>query len=284
MELTLLGAFLGGALSLLSPCSAMLLPAFFAYAFSSPGALIARTGVFFLGLATSLVPLGLLAGTVGAWVTLHRDGLMTAAAIVVIVLGVAMLLGVRLPAMTRQRGAKSTSIASVYALGTVYGLAGVCAGPLLGAALTMAAYGGNALLGGVVMLVFAAGMALPLLLLALLWERVPGVRRLVRPRELVIGRWRNAWSSVIGGAITVGIGVLLLATRGTSTLGSMLGYSEQARLEGWVQHASAAIPNWVFLVVVLTAGGLWFAVRQALRRDPEPPLAAPAGTGAGEPR
>ena len=284
MELTLLGAFLGGALSLLSPCSAMLLPAFFAYAFSSPGALIARTGVFFLGLATSLVPLGLLAGTVGAWVTLHRDGLMTAAAIVVIVLGVAMLLGVRLPAMTRQRGAKSTSIASVYALGTVYGLAGVCAGPLLGAALTMAAYGGNALLGGVVMLVFAAGMALPLLLLALLWERVPGVRRLVRPRELVIGRWRNAWSSVIGGAITVGIGVLLLATRGTSTLGSMLGYSEQARLEGWVQLASAAIPNWVFLVVVLTAGGLWFAVRQALRRDPEPPLAVPAGTGAGEPR
>jgi thiol:disulfide interchange protein len=195
-----------------------------------------------------------------------------------------MLLGVRLPAMTRQRGAKSTSIASVYALGTVYGLAGVCAGPLLGAALTMAAYGGNALLGGVVMLVFAAGMALPLLLLALLWERVPGVRRLVRPRELVIGRWRNAWSSVIGGAITVGIGVLLLATRGTSTLGSMLGYSEQARLEGWVQLASAAIPNWVFLVVVLTAGGLWFAVRQALRRDPEPPLAVPAGTGAGEPR
>jgi cytochrome c biogenesis protein CcdA len=284
VELTLLGAFLGGALSLLSPCSAMLLPAFFAYAFSSPGALIARTGVFFLGLATSLVPLGLLAGTVGAWVTLHRDGLMTAAAIVVIVLGVAMLLGVRLPAMTRQRGAKSTSIASVYALGTVYGLAGVCAGPLLGAALTMAAYGGNALLGGVVMLVFAAGMALPLLLLALLWERVPGVRRLVRPRELVIGRWRNAWSSVIGGAITVGIGVLLLATRGTSTLGSMLGYSEQARLEGWVQLASAAIPNWVFLVVVLTAGGLWFAVRQALRRDPEPPLAVPAGTGAGEPR
>jgi hypothetical protein len=127
-------------------------------------------------------------------------------------------------------------------------------------------------------------MALPLLLLALLWERVPGVRRLVRPRELVIGRWRNAWSSVIGGAITVGIGVLLLATRGTSTLGSMLGYSEQARLEGWVQLASAAIPNWVFLVVVLTAGGLWFAVRQALRRDPEPPLAVPAGTGAGEPR
>ena len=42
MNLTLLGAFLGGILTLLSPCSVMLLPAFFAYAFSSPGALLAR--------------------------------------------------------------------------------------------------------------------------------------------------------------------------------------------------------------------------------------------------
>ncbi|WP_024356280.1 cytochrome c biogenesis CcdA family protein [Leucobacter chironomi] len=284
MELTLLGAFLGGTLTLLSPCSAMLLPAFFAYAFSSPGALIARTGVFFLGLATSLVPLGLLAGSVGAWVTLHRDGLMTVAAIVVIVLGAAMMLGIRLPTMTRQRGAKSTSIASVYLLGTVYGLAGVCAGPLLGAALTMAAYGGDALLGGLVMLVFAAGMALPLLLLALLWERIPGVRRLVRPRELVIGRWRNAWSSVIGGALTAGIGVLLLVTRGTSALGSALGYSEQARIEGWVQQASGAIPNWAFLVAVLVVGGLWIAVRQALRPDPEPSGEAPAENATRDPR
>lgn len=284
MELTLLGAFLGGTLTLLSPCSAMLLPAFFAYAFSSPGALIARTGVFFLGLATSLVPLGLLAGSVGAWVTLHRDGLMTVAAIVVIVLGAAMMLGIRLPTMTRQRGAKSTSIASVYLLGTVYGLAGVCAGPLLGAALTMAAYGGDALLGGLVMLVFAAGMALPLLLLALLWERIPGVRRLVRPREIVIGRWRNAWSSVIGGALTAGIGVLLLVTRGTSALGSALGYSEQARIEGWVQQASGAIPNWAFLVAVLVVGGLWIAVRQALRPDPEPSGEAPAENATRDPR
>lgn len=284
MELTLLGAFLGGTLTLLSPCSAMLLPAFFAYAFSSPGALIARTGVFFLGLATSLVPLGLLAGSVGAWVTLHRDGLMTVAAIVVIVLGAAMMLGIRLPTMTRQRGAKSTSIASVYLLGTVYGLAGVCAGPLLGAALTMAAYGGDALLGGLVMLVFAAGMALPLLLLALLWERIPGVRRLVRPRELVIGRWRNAWSSVIGGALTAGIGVLLLVTRGTSALGSALGYSEQARIEGWVQQAAGAIPNWAFLVAVLVVGGLWIAVRQALRPDPEPSGEAPAENATRDPR
>ena len=155
MNLSLLGAFLGGVLTLLSPCSVMLLPAFFAYAFSSPGALLARTGVFFAGLATALVPLGMLAGTLGAWVNRFRFELVMVAAIVVILLGLVMMLGVRLPGIVPQRGAQSASVASVFALGTVYGLAGVCAGPMLGAALTFAAFGGDALFGALVLLVFA---------------------------------------------------------------------------------------------------------------------------------
>ena len=49
-----LAAFLGGALALISPCSALLLPAFFAYSLASPGRLLARTGAFYLGLAPEL--------------------------------------------------------------------------------------------------------------------------------------------------------------------------------------------------------------------------------------
>lgn len=267
MTLTFLGAFLGGALTLLSPCSVMLLPAFFAYAFNSPGALVARTGLFFLGLATSLVPLGLLAGTLGAWVSLNRETLMTVASILVIVLGAVMVLGIRIPALTRQRGAKSASMASAYALGTVYGLAGVCAGPLLGAALTLSMSGGNALMGGLVMLLFAAGMALPLFVLSLLWERVPAIKNLVRPRELVIGKWRNAWTNVVGGCITIAIGVLLLVTKGTSSLGSLIGYSTQASLEAWVQETANAIPNWLFVIVMIVIVGVWFAIWQPRRAE-----------------
>lgn len=71
MEIGLLGAFLGGVLTLLSPCSVMLLPAFFSYAFSSPRQLLSRTGIFYLGLITTLVPLGVLAGTLGSYVNQH---------------------------------------------------------------------------------------------------------------------------------------------------------------------------------------------------------------------
>ncbi|GAB2550943.1 cytochrome c biogenesis CcdA family protein [Leucobacter ruminantium] len=264
MNLSLLGALLGGVLTLLSPCSVMLLPAFFAYAFTSPRELLSRTGVFFLGLATALVPLGLLAGTVGAWVNRYRFELVTAAAILVIVLGLAVAAGVRPPAAMRGRGPSGASAASVFALGSVYGLSGVCAGPLLGAALAFAAFGGDPLFGGLVLLVFALGMTLPLLLLALLWNRLPVVRRLVRPRELVIGRWRNAWTNVVGGLLTAGIGVLLLVTDGTSALGGVLGATQQARLEAAVMSASSTVPDWIVLIAIAAVAGAWGIVR--LRR------------------
>ncbi|MEJ6488608.1 cytochrome c biogenesis CcdA family protein [Leucobacter sp. USCH14] len=268
MELGLLGAFLGGVLTLLSPCSVMLLPAFFSYAFTSPGAMLARTGVFYLGLITTLVPLGVLAGTLGAFVNANREGLVLVASIVIILLGAMLLLGIPLPFMRGREGGGGTTALSVYALGTVYGIAGVCAGPVLGAVLTMAAVSGNALLGGVTLLAFAAGMALPLVVLSLMWTRLPFVRRIVRPREVRIGPWRNTWTGIVGGVLTIGIGVFMLVTHGTTTLGGVLGASDQMRLEGWVLEHSRAVPDLVVvgIALALAAIALWWSRRRA-RRD-----------------
>ncbi|MGO2139010.1 MAG: cytochrome c biogenesis CcdA family protein [Leucobacter sp.] len=267
MDLSLLGAFLGGTLALLSPCSVMVLPAFFAYAFHSPRDLLSRTGAFFLGLATALVPLGLLAGTLGAWVAANRSGIMMWVLIAVIALGVVMLLGIPLPALTRQQSAKGTSIASVYALGAVYGLAGGCAGPIFGAVLAMAAFGGNALMGGFTMLLYAAGMTVPLLLLALLWNRIPGIRKLMRPRELVIGRWRNAWSNVIGGLITIAVGIFMLVTDGAQRFGGVLDASTQAAVEANVMRATSGTSNLIVLGVGVVLALAGWAVARWRRRQ-----------------
>ena len=61
-EIGVVAAFAAGVLALLSPCSALLLPSFFAYAFADARALVARTTVFYLGLLLTLVPLGTGAG------------------------------------------------------------------------------------------------------------------------------------------------------------------------------------------------------------------------------
>lgn len=266
MDIGLLGAFLGGVLTLLSPCSAMLLPAFFSYAFSSPRALLTRTGVFYLGLITTLVPLGVLAGTLGAFVNEHRFTFVTIASIIVILLGAVMLLNIPLPFLTRGAASEGTSGAAVFALGTVYGLAGVCAGPMLGAVLTVAAVSGNALAGGIITLVFAAGMALPLLLLSLLWGRLPFVKRLIRPREVKIGRWRNTWTGIIGGALTIAVGILLLATGGTTALSGILGASDQAALEASVLQEAGRVPDFLIVGIVLAAALTGWLIAKALRK------------------
>lgn len=284
MDIGLLGAFLGGVLTLLSPCSAMLLPAFFSYAFASPSALLARTGVFYLGLITTLVPLGVLAGTLGAFVNQHRFTFVTVASIIVIILGAVMLLNLPLPFLTRGAASEGTSATAVYALGTVYGLAGVCAGPLLGAVLTVAAVSGNALIGGLITLVFAAGMAMPLLVLSLLWGRLPFVKRLIRPREVRIGRWRNTWTGIIGGLLTIAVGVLLLATGGTTALSGILGASDQAALEGTVLREAGNVPDLLVVGIVLVAALVGWIIVSLLRRraraaEAREAAASPAGTG-----
>ena len=62
-------AFLGGILTLASPCSAFLLPSFFAYAFPSAGRLLLHTLVFYVGLVLVLVPLGQGSGAASSWST-----------------------------------------------------------------------------------------------------------------------------------------------------------------------------------------------------------------------
>lgn len=66
---------------------------------------------------------------------------------------------------------RPVSLASVFALGAVYGLAGFCAGPVLGGIPTVAAIGGDPWYGSTLLAAYALGMALPLFVLALLWDR-----------------------------------------------------------------------------------------------------------------
>src|SRR6266851_2612257 len=87
-------AFLGGVLSLLSPFSALLLPAFFAYAFTSKTQLLGRTLLFLAGLATVFFPLGLGASLVAALLLDYRDTTILIAGLMLIGFGLLELSGV----------------------------------------------------------------------------------------------------------------------------------------------------------------------------------------------
>ncbi|MFJ8855736.1 cytochrome c biogenesis CcdA family protein [Streptomyces sp. NPDC102437] len=267
MSIGLAGALIGGVLTLLSPCSAMLLPAFFAYAFTSPTRLAARTGVFYLGLLTTLVPIGVLAAGLGAVISEHRTTVVTAASGVVIVLGLVQVAGIALPAVSRRGGGENSSAVSVFLLGTVYGLAGVCAGPVLGSVLALAALGADPLYGGIVLALFALGMVVPLFVLSLVWSRLPWARALVRPRQVRIGHWHNTWTQIAGGMMGIALGVFLLATDGTTSLGGILGASQQFTVETHALDGAARVPDMVIvLAAVLALSVTWLVHRRRAAR------------------
>ncbi|MGW2596430.1 cytochrome c biogenesis CcdA family protein [Streptomyces klenkii] len=263
-----LAAFLGGALALVSPCSALLLPAFFAYSLASPGRLLARTGVFYVGLATTLVPLGVASTAASRLFNGHRELLVTAGGWIVIAMGAAQILGLGFASKRAQAAAgriTPRSAASTFLLGCVYGLAGFCAGPILGAVLTVTAVNGNPVYGGSMLAVYALGMALPLFVLAVFWDRFRlGGRRWLRGRELRIGRLRLHTTSLVSGLFFIGIGVLFLAYDGTTGLPGLLDADQEFRLEELASRVGNAVPDYVLLAgLALVVAGL--LARFALR-------------------
>lgn len=275
MDIGYAGALLGGLMSLLSPCSVMLLPAFFAYAFGSPAKLMARTGIFYLGLVTTLVPLGVLAGVLGSLMLQNRAFLIGIASAFLILAGLIQILGVPIPGITRRAARDGATTISVYLLGTVYAVAGVCAGPILGSVLTLAGMSGNPIYGGMMLALYALGMCVPLVIIASVWKKAGArSRSWMRPRSLHIGRWQNTWTMIVSGLLTVGLGLLLLFTDGTASLGGTVAIGTQFAAESWLVQVASHISNAAFIgvgVIALAAfGGTLVCVdKWRRRRDPE---------------
>ncbi|UGY91973.1 cytochrome c biogenesis CcdA family protein [Streptomyces gobiensis] len=267
-----LAAFLGGLLALLSPCSALLLPAFFAYSFATPARLLGRTAAFYLGLCLTLVPLGAAGSFASRLFYGHRDTLIAVGGWTVIALGVAQILGFGFGSRRMQEAAariRPSSVVSVIALGAVYGLAGFCAGPILGGILTISAVGGSPIYGGVLLAVYALGMAAPLFALALLWERFDlGHRRWLRGRAVRVGPLELHTTSLLSGAFFLLIGAVFLLYSGTSALPGILDVDQEARLEQWARSVGSAVSDTGVLLAVAALLAVAIAVRLWRRGGP----------------
>jgi cytochrome c biogenesis protein CcdA len=268
-EVGLLAAFAAGVLALLSPCSALLLPSFFAYAFGSRSALLLRTAAFYGGLLLTLVPLGTGAGAASSLFYGHRATLIAVAGWTVIALGAFQVLGRgfampfagRLQAWSSQGPAGDRATwASTVALGAVYGLAGFCSGPVLGAILTMAATQETPVQGGLLLATYALGMAAPLFVLAALWDRLDvGGRRWLRGRTIGVGPLRVHSTSLVSGTLFIVIGVLFLRYDGTAGITGSFGLGDatdlEFRLQRLVSDFAPAVPLWVLPLAVAAVAG-----------------------------
>ena len=263
-------AFLGGVLTLLAPCSVMLLPAFFSYAFQSPRKLIARCGIFWLGLLTPLIPLGAALSSVVALIREHSAFITHIIALLVIVAGLITLFSLDVPVF-RVRSLETASQSrdtawAVYLLGITYGIAGVgCAGPILGAVLATSSLGGSVVEGIIAVIFYSAGMAFPLLVLALLWQHSAGrIQAIVRPKPLTLLKRQTTWTNVVSGLVLIILGFTIFTIDLSNPLGGIVSIDTLASWEESIMGIFGALPAWV----ITLAGALIIGAIVALLWKP----------------
>lgn len=270
MDIGVLSAFLGGALALLSPCAALLLPAFFASTVGSGPRLLIHGGVFYAGLLLILIPLGVGAGALGAAFVTHRQAIVLIASITLVVLGVAQVFGFGfdpakiLPGGTQLQAtaAGKTGILKTLLLGATSAIAGFCTGPILGAVLTMAAARGDTFEAAVLLAVYGAGMVVPLLAIAALWHKLSrNGQRVLRGRSFtLLGRTFHT-TSVITGVLIMAVGVLFWTTNGLVGAPELVPMDIQV----WLQARAGALDSPIVdiaLVVLVAALVLYIWARK----------------------
>ena len=202
------------------------------------------------------MPLGLGVSAVAALFLGERDLVIVAAGTLLVGLGIYVLAGggfeVARGIANRLHGVQGRWAA--YATGLAYGFAGFCTGPILGAVLTVAAASDQVVTGGLLLATYALGMAVPVFLLAIVWDRWRlGERPWLRGATLRLGALEIPLTRALAGGLFIAVGIVYVAFRGSSALGGLyadLGLTDISRDVELELSRGAAIPLVLALILV----------------------------------
>ena len=189
--LAMMIALLGGALSFLSPCVLPIVPPYLAYMsgitvgeLSGEGAERRRPilpAIFFvLGLSTVFLLMGAAASAMGQAIRAWDQELAMAAGIVIMIFGLHFLHILRLPFLNYEArfdaGDKGGSAFGAYILGLAFAFGWTpCLGPVLSAVLSLAMVEASAVKGALLLAMYAIGLGVPFLLVALFFPSLKGL-------------------------------------------------------------------------------------------------------------
>jgi cytochrome c-type biogenesis protein len=211
-------AFLGGAISFLSPCVLPLAPGYVSYIAGQPAAISgeersiserARSVVlslwFVLGFSTVFVALGAGASLLGGMLLRWKYELGLAGGALIVLFGLVMMGAIKIPAMMRDTRpdvkVDGGSTVGAYLLGLAFAFGWTpCIGPVLGSILAVSATSGAD--GMALLAIYSAGLGLPFLIIALFTNEIAGRLK----RISAAGRWLYRISG--GLMVLMGIGVM----------------------------------------------------------------------------
>ncbi len=211
-NISLLGAFLAGLLSFLSPCVLPLTPVYIAR-LAGPAvwearmldgkARLAQRAIttlhalaFVAGFTTAFLALGATASVLGAFLAPHVVLLRQIGGVILVLFGLHVAGFLHIPGLNRERRMDlrpaGTSYGSSYLIGLVFALGWTpCIGPVLSAILSLAGLAASLGTGVLLLFVYSLGLGIPFLALGVAFDRVaPALKRLtphLRTVELVTG-------------------------------------------------------------------------------------------------
>ena len=205
----IIALFGAGVASFLAPCIVPLVPAYLGIIVGEvgdahdPARAVPATLIFIAGFTTVFAFLGAVAGLLGSSLSTFQDIVRVVGGVVIIVMGLA-LLGVARTVFGRERRLIPQlpaigGVARPYVVGVAFGAGwSPCVGPLLAAALTIAARSEEVGRGTILLCAYAMGIGVPFLVTALgiassprLAERLrrmgPGLERVAGVSLVVLG-------------------------------------------------------------------------------------------------
>lgn len=207
--------FGAGVASFLAPCIVPLLPAYLgiiageAAQQRDAARAVPATLVFVLGFTVVFAGLGAAAGQVGSSLDDVQDWVQRIGGVLVMVMGLALLGIVRGPFSRERRLMHVPSGGGPirpFVVGVAFGAAwSPCVGPLLAAALTVAARGGEAGRGAVLLVAYALGIGVPFLLAALGLASSPWLAERLRRIGPTVERVAGVLLMVLGVLLTTGL-------------------------------------------------------------------------------
>lgn len=169
---SLVAAFVAGVAALFAPCCvSVLLPSYLGNIFKEKYKVFYMTFVFFLGMATVFLPIGLGASVLAGVFSKYHNQIFTVGGIFLIVLGLSMLFGKKFATPTSVRDGMKKHVSSIYLLGIFSAIATTCCAPVLAGVLTLSVASGTVIWGVIYTLAYVLGMTLPLFIIAALLDK-----------------------------------------------------------------------------------------------------------------
>jgi cytochrome c-type biogenesis protein len=223
-EVSVIAAFVAGVLSISSPCVLPLLPLYMAHLGGAADAagqaqrrvLLVNALAYVSGFSLVFVLLGIAVGAAGSLVSAaevvssNRFWLVRLGGILLILLGLHQIGVIRIPLLAREHrfaldAPKSSRVACSFLIGVTFAAGwSPCAGPVLGAILTMAAGEASITEAAFLLSVYSAGLAVPFLALAA-FGGASGILRAIEPRLQSITNVSGAVMLATGALMVLGI-------------------------------------------------------------------------------